>query len=382
MKTVIDTLKSTPRVIDPFLPKTLLFRLLGVAQTRTWFFWGLQLVLWTALSVVMFLLCSIFKPNQAELKHVMLMRLFFGFLMTCILREVYRTSLLRNQQGWKNTMVLVVSCLVLTGLEQLITTLMLYLKLPIPGSLDFLNTGHPVILRLIVLLVWSGFYLLILKVEKAHALEMRALKAEVSARENRLRQLQAQMNPHFLFNALNTVLACKDDPVAVEEVTQNLADFLRFSLRETPELEPLALELDALETYLTVQRIRFGDNLICKIGCDTAARSVLVPPLLVQPLLENAFNYGAKTSPSLLQVILTAKLEAGFLVVTVANTGRWVSPGGGLSSGIGLSSVEQRLKILFGDEATVCPKADDGWVYVTVRIPMNQPLATESPRPS
>ena len=372
---------SVQIVKDLCSPRNLVFRLLRGGQV-TWYFWGLQVFFWGGLAVLMFLISSVLQPKQADVRHVMLVRLFFGFLMSGILREVYRSSLLRRRQGWIKAMMVVASCLVLTSLEIPITRLMIDLNLPLPANMLLIGDGHPALLRFMVLLFWSAFYFMILHVKRAYELELRLLQSEVAASENNLRLLQAQMNPHFLFNALNTVLACKDSPEAVEEVTQSLADFLRFLLRNKPRLEPLALELDALESYLTVQRIRFGERLICKIGCDTAARWVMVPPLVIQPLLENAFKYGAETSPSPLQVNLTVKLEAGFLVVTVANTGSWVAPGGSHSTGIGLSSLEQQIKILIGDQATVYSKADDGWVYVTIRMPMNGTQAAELSRPS
>jgi len=99
-------------------------------------------------------------------------------------------------------------------------------------------------------------------------LELRMAKAEATARTFELRQLQDQMNPHFLFNALNAVAASKNDPEAVESVTRDLADYLRFTLGEARTFEPLSRELQALEKYLAVQQARFGDKLVYRFSCD------------------------------------------------------------------------------------------------------------------
>lgn len=350
-------------------PQSWLFRNLAEGR-RTAFFWGLQVVFWGGIGVLVFLMNSFFRPSHESIKGLVLLRVAIGLSMTGGLREIYRRPATRQAQGWKKAGVIVGFCLAFALVEKPITLLLVHWHLPLLDTVELFKNNHSVALRFITLLLWSGFYGAFHQLEGAHALELRALRAELAARENQLRHLQAQLNPHFLFNALNAVLASKQDPVAVGEVTQNLADYLRFSLRETDELEPLARELDALETYLTVQRIRFGEKLDCQIQCETAARSVRVPPMMIQPLLENAFNYGAETSPLPLQVKLSAKLADGFLNVTVANTGRWVEPGNRRSTGIGIRSLRQRLQLLIGGDATVDTEASDGWVCVTIRIPL------------
>jgi len=204
-------------------------------------------------------------------------------------------------------------------------------------------------------------------------LELRMLKAEAEARTFELRQLQAQMNPHFLFNALNAVAASKDDPDAVESVTRDLADYLRFTLEEARTFEPLSRELQALEKYLAVQQARFGDNLVCRFSCDRAAHAVIVPPMLIQPILENALHYGAQTSSMPLRVSVTAKVADGWLEVVVANTGRWVPPDKTRSPSTGIRTLRKRLALLVDEAATVDTVIDQdfdgGWVRVVIRMP-------------
>lgn len=352
------------------VPVSWFFRMLAEGR-RTLFFWVLQLVFWCGIGVLVFLMNSFFRPSSESIRGLVLLRMGIGLLMTCGLREIYRRPAVRQVQGWGKALVIFGLCLAFALLEKPITQVLVHLHLPLPGTEDLFRKGSPVLLRFITLLLWSGFYVVFHQLERAHALELRALQAEVAARENQLRHLQAQINPHFLFNALNTVLASKDDPKAVEEVTQGLADYLRFSLRDTEPLEPLGMEIDALETYLAVQRIRFREKLVFQIQCETAARAVRVPPMMVQPLLENAFHYGGKTSPLPLRVKLSATVEKNALIVTVANTGEWVMPGGEGSTGIGIRSLRQRLQLLIGETSSVTVNADDGWVSVTIRIPLS-----------
>jgi hypothetical protein len=202
------------------------------------------------------------------------------------------------------------------------------------------------------------------------------MQAESLALRNELQHLQGQISPHFLFNALNTVMASRDDPEAIDTVTQALANYLRFLLRPAATLEPLSRELDALEEYLTVQGVRFGDGLVTRIDCDLDVRGVAVPTVMVQPLVENAIKYGGQTSPRPIRVDVAARREGDGLVVEVANTGAWVTPGGRQATGTGLHSLQRRLRLLVGPAATVSHTEDDGWVRVRIRVPiMEAPVA-------
>jgi LytS/YehU family sensor histidine kinase len=206
-----------------------------------------------------------------------------------------------------------------------------------------------------------------------HAARLDASEAREVARAAELKQLQTQLNPHFLFNALNTVIASLEPGHQTREIVKNLADYLRFSLHEARPLEPLGRELEALESYFELQRVRFQEGLRCGIACTPEAMRVLVPPMLVQPLLENAFKYGPMSSPLPLSVDVEAAVAAGWLEIRVTNSGAWVPPGSGDSHGSGLASLRRRLSLLVGDVATL--QIDEGAerVCVTIRIPADLP---------
>ncbi len=219
---------------------------------------------------------------------------------------------------------------------------------------------------------WCALYFGYQLINERNSTEFRAMQAESLALRNELQHLQGQISPHFLFNALNTVMACRDDPEAIDTVTQSLANYLRFLLRPAATLEPLGRELDALEEYLTVQGMRFGDGLATTIDCDLEARGVPVPPVMVQPLVENAIKYGGQTAERPIRVTVTARREADMIVVEVANTGRWVPTGSRQSTGTGLRSLQRRLRMLVGPGATVTHGEDDGWVRVVIRVPITK----------
>jgi len=234
----------------------------------------------------------------------------------------------------------------------------------------------PFLTRQVITLLWCAIYFGLeanhtrWRAEREAAENIsRAAFAEAAARHSELRHLEAQMNPHFLFNALNCIVAASRDHVAVERVTQDLADYLRFSLAPSQPLEPLSRELDALEKYLAIQQSRFGADLVCQISCEPETRSVLVPPMMLQPLLENAFHYGAQTSPMPLTVSVEASVRAGQLSVIVANSGSWVPPDPARSIGSGIQTLRKRLGLLLGPAATVEVVCEEGWVRIVIRLP-------------
>ena len=238
----------------------------------------------------------------------------------------------------------------------------------------------PVLTRQVITLLWCAIYFGLeanhnrRRAEREAAESVsRAALAEAAARHNELRHLEAQMNPHFLFNALNCIVAASRDHVAVERVTQDLADYLRFSLEPSQPLEPLSREIDALEKYLAIQQSRFGADLVCRISCEPEARRVLVPPMMIQPLLENAFHYGPQTSPMPLTVSVEASVRDGQLCVIVANSGSWVPPDPARSIGSGIQTLRKRLGLLLGPAATVDVVHEQGWVKIVIRLPDTGP---------
>jgi len=186
------------------------------------------------------------------------------------------------------------------------------------------------------------------------------------------------MQPHFLFNALTAVMAVSGDKEKVEDLTQSLADYLRFSLnKRNDDYAPLGEELEALENYLHVEKIRFAEKLQYRIDADQEARALIVPNQLVQPLLENAIKYGHQTSPVPLSIRIEAHSTGDHLHLTVENTGSWVEPsasspdhGKGSGLGMGISNLRRRLQLLTGDRATLIYEQSPPWVRALVTLPI------------
>ena len=224
-----------------------------------------------------------------------------------------------------------------------------------------------------------GFGMLLFAVgsqwRRMKSLELRTAEAEAALRTSELTRLEEQIQPHFLFNALTAVLACRHDPEAVASVTIGLSEHLRFCLSRQGALEPLAREIDALEHYLAVQRARFGRRLDCRIDCTAEARELLVPPAIVEPLLDNALKHGAMTSLDPLRIVVDCRKEGATLIVTVDNSGTWIEPGTDGRRGTGLANLRKRLDLLDFPDAVLESGPAGAGVQASLRLPLAPPPA-------
>lgn len=215
----------------------------------------------------------------------------------------------------------------------------------VAGIHDRFQPAVPVlagVFSLVYLLAIVLHYLL-LAIEKSQ-------RAEVLSRESELKALKAQVNPHFLFNSLNSISALTSiDPAKARQMCIALSDFLRTSLRlgERPTI-PFSEELALTKSYLDVERVRFGAKLRIRQTIEQECESCDVPPLLVQPLVENAIKHGIATLPEGGEIALVGERWRDQLRVTVENPFDPDAPPG-LKTGFGLAGVRNRIRARYGE---------------------------------
>jgi signal transduction histidine kinase len=235
--------------------------------------------------------------------------------------------------------------------------------------------------------VFGGFhfYLLVygMIVTLAHAFEYhrryreRELQAsQLAARlsQTELQILKMQLDPHFLFNALNAVSTLVHrEPEAAERMIGLLGDFLRLSLRYASRSEVrLDQELELLDLYLAIERVRFGDRLRVEVAVEPRARAARVPTLLLQPLVENAIRHGRRERAAALHVEIAARAPApGWLELEVRDDGPGLPPTG-VREGVGLANTRARLEQLYGAAHRFeLASAPGGGARALVRIPFH-----------
>lgn len=211
---------------------------------------------------------------------------------------------------------------------------------------------------------------------RARAHERKATEARVALLRAELSALQARTDPHFLFNSLNTVAALiPDDPTLAETVLERLAVVFRYALDAgRRERVPLVEELAAVHAYLEVEALRLGDRLVWRIDRDGALDALSVPPLVLQPLAENAIRHGAGSRLGATELVVTAKRDAQRLVLAVEDRPSGPQRGSGSrpssGAGVALDDLRKRLALGYGERATFeAGPRDDAWrAKITIEL--------------
>lgn len=210
----------------------------------------------------------------------------------------------------------------------------------------------------------------ILSLEASREAEARAMETNILAREAELKALKVQINPHFLFNSLNSISALTSiDPSRARDMCVLLGDFLRMTLGlGEKDLVRFSEELELLQKYLAIEKIRFGERLIMRETIQAESRSCLLPPLLLQPLIENAVKHGIAGLPEGGEVRLTSDRQNGRLDIVVENSWDPDAPPR-RSGGLGLRNVQQRLEARYGKDANLRVNTDGPFFQVMLSLP-------------
>lgn len=354
------------------------------ARDERLLFWitqaGLFLLILVGVSTVFISLTSPAIPRNT-VPALILLRMLTIAGAAALMGAVYRLPVV-NQLRFGGFVAAVLAICLVTALLELITfQLIAWLVLPIPLGFVERYPAFAVLARFFVCIIWSSTFFLLRQratarrsAAAATQAELRATKAEVALRESELERLGQHVEPHFLFNALSAVLACRHDPDAVEAVTTALSEYLRFCLSRDGSLAPLALEVDAIEQLLAVHEARFGSDLRCSVGASPAARRIAVPPLVLAPLVDNALKFASQTSSTPWVVTITAHIIDERLMIEVTNSGRWVEPSPE-RPGTGLAHLRRRLELCDVNHSLEL-LAENDTVTARLSLPARQLAAT------
>jgi two-component system, LytTR family, sensor kinase len=216
--------------------------------------------------------------------------------------------------------------------------------------------------------VWIIIYFLYHLLQRNHAMEQEKLQMETSAKTAELELLKTQLNPHFLFNALNSIKALVSiNPEVSRDAIVKLSELLRFTLQYNKEQEiPLQEELAEVEKYLELEILRFGERLQVLYKIPDTIKSALIPPAVLLTLAENAVKHGISQSAKPGEIIIEGSLHENQLLLTMKNTGVY-APGDRV--GIGLLQIRRRLEELYKGKAVLTLENRDHYVVATLKIP-------------
>jgi hypothetical protein len=366
-------------------------RFLTFVTTGEQLYWLCQFVSWTFFFFVNIVLVSAFTEVTLQLTAWTAIYMLVGMLLTQRLRLHIRRA------GW---VALRWQSLVGRALVAIVGMSTVHTSITVLASLAFLTADSGtkvanatqllgiVFMNLvnmsIVFGVWTGLYFAVQNVRRQRQVEFERLRLETSLKEAELRALKSQVNPHFLFNSLNSLRALIDEdaPRAREAVTR-LANMLRYSLQSGQlETVPFEDELRIVADYLALEQIRHESRLRVRWSVADDVRACGVPPMLLQTLVENAVKYGIGTRRDGGEISISAALADRELTISVTNPGNLSGPAStaaaraGSSTGVGLRNASERLKLLFGGRAQLTlTEAPVGFVTAAVRIPCNVPCS-------
>ncbi|MCJ2187501.1 sensor histidine kinase [Novosphingobium beihaiensis] len=230
--------------------------------------------------------------------------------------------------------------------------------------------------RYFLVLAWAALYFALAKAEEARAAERREGEYRRAAEAAELRSLRYQVNPHFLFNTLNSLSALvmtgrKED---AEEMIQTLSTFYRRTLSGDPTNDlRLVDEIELQKLYFAIEAVRFPNRLLTRIDIDPEAVDAMVPGMILQPLVENSVKYAVAATQRPVTVTIKAAREGGQLVITVGDDGPGTDHNKTEGCGIGLNNVRDRLRARFGAAGTLTTgKRPEGGFESVLRMPLER----------
>jgi two-component system, LytTR family, sensor kinase len=341
-------------------------------------FWSLQTLGWSAFFIAQYL-AALVNPEELKPTHlpaytyVLMMAAGSGFVLTSLLRYAYRRVRERSP------IVVVMATLMVVYTTGLIWRLFINAGYAIfmgrPEQLDSLaRISGSALITDYLLLSWSAIYFGIYYYEAAQREREAMLRERALAQEAQMKMLRYQLNPHFLFNTLNaisTLVLDRDNERANLAVTR-LSAFLRHTLDQDPvKRVKLKQELEALDLYLGIEKLRFGPRLRLQLDIDPVALGASVPSLLLQPLIENALKYAIAPSETGGTLAIGARVIGQRLLLHVADDGPGLADGVviGVGRGVGLRNTQERLAVLYGERSRFAHHNTQPGLRIDIEIP-------------
>ena len=340
---------------------------------KTRLYWTLQVGGWLMYALMEITLNAVASDNPGISTQRTLFFIYeagFGLLLT----HGYRTLI--NARKWlSKEMTILIPRVV--GMVCLMGVLLYFLRISISIPLGIFSSEVAFdvdrmlgvsFVNALVFFLWSVFYFIYNYFERYNT----SLKLEASVREIELNNLKSQLNPHFIFNALNSIRALVDeDPGKSKEAINQLSNILRNSLSTGKRgLTKFEEELKIVQDYLGLESIRFEERLQTKFDIDPESKHFLVPPLMIQTLVENGIKHGIAKLTAGGVIEMKTMVRNDRLTIQIRNSGHFVNGAPRSEGGLGLENTRQRLKLIYGDSASFrILSENDTFVLTEVEIP-------------
>lgn len=239
-------------------------------------------------------------------------------------------------------------------------------------SMDLIEKFTPTAFT-VILFLSAAYYLTHLRLQYSKQRET-AHRAETLAKEVQLKMLRYQINPHFLFNVLNSIHALIDENASkAKKLVVEMSEYYRYTLNKQKQSISIENEVEAIVKYLEIQKIRFEEKFEYVINVDEALKTVLIPSFVIHLLIENAVKYGIMSNEKKLIIQLSAKLTDKQILITVSNTGKLMdttahSKNSFEGTGSGIENIKNRLSLFYNDRYSFSLTENNGWVIASIEI--------------
>ena len=230
---------------------------------------------------------------------------------------------------------------------------------------------------IVIFILWSAIYFAVKFLRNYRSEEIKNLKYEALKHEVELNNLKSQLNPHFMFNSMNSIRALIDEePGSAKDAVTRLSNLLRSSLLTgKKKFIPLAEELKLVKDYLALEKIRYEERLITQIDIDPELMFCMIPPLMLQTLVENGIKHGISTLPEGGKLIIEARKGNEYYELSVLNSGNFEPKNNSSSTKVGLQNTRKRLKLLYGNHSKFSIENiqidNRDFVLTKLRLPIN-----------
>jgi LytS/YehU family sensor histidine kinase len=347
----------------------------ALRQNRNLLFWSLHLFGWSAFLIAQYFGALLYEVPPGHIKAVLVMAAS-GFVLTAQLRYVYRRLWGRPAH------VVIPAVLLICWLTALVWRVIVnsatsYFVEDWLSKEPWYAIFMYALSSTYLVLCWSGLYFGIRYYETLQREREEVLKASALAQEAQVKMLRYQLNPHFMFNTLNAIstLVLEGESRVASQAISRLSEFLRYTLDQDPmKRVTLRHEVEALNLYLGIEQLRFGDRLRLEYEIDEAAYPALVPSLILQPLVENSLKYAIAPREEGGRLRIMAQLEGPDLKMVVADDGPGLPVGVELGEGrgVGFRNTRERLAALYGAHHTLAVRFARPGLRLEITIPFER----------
>jgi len=346
--------------------------------SRKQLYWISQITGWYLFVGINLFIISSFEEITWQRVLVWIFLGFLGIVFTHVIRGVIRKNNWLNLP-LKNTIPRILTTSIITGI---IIYALVFAASYLAGTFkqeeyNFARLVAGIINTSILILLWCLIYYVVHYMENYKKKEIESLIWEAAVKDYELKTLKSQLNPHFMFNAMNSIRALiEEDPESAKVAITKLSNILRYSLQmERMERVPLEDEIETVKNYLDLERIRFEDRLKYKLDIDRSTQKIEIPPMMIQTLVENGIKHGVAKRTEGGEIHLKSKLltttNGSKLKIEIRNSGHFSEEQLKNSSGFGVSNTKHRLNLLFGDDAHFSIKNENGnTVLAEIEIPI------------